>query len=56
MQYSSDMFPVFVLISTCSKGALLEVENGNLVATQISKYTVVDVGVQCVDMQMFLMF
>lgn len=52
MQYSSDMFLVF--ISAWSKGVLLEVEHCNLVAMQISKYTTVDDGVQCVDMQMFL--
>jgi len=52
MQYSSDIFPVF--ISAWSKGVLLEVEHCNSVTTQISKYASVDDGAQCVDMLMFL--
>lgn len=42
MQYSSDIFPVF--ISAWSKGVLLEVEHCNSVATQISNYAMVDDG------------
>lgn len=54
MQYSSDVFLGFVFISAWSKGVLLEMEHCNLLAMQISKYTMLDDGSHCVDMQMFL--
>lgn len=50
MQYSSDVFLGFAFISVWSKGVLLEMEHCN----SFSKYTMVDDGAQCVDMQMFL--